>query len=458
MTVRPRVGIRTRAGIRGRVTAVAVAIVAVTVIVTAVAVALMVYFSLRAGVDASLTARAASVAEQISAGSLPRVIPGPPEDTSLVEVLGPDGAIVAATDEIIGEKAFLAPPTTSSARVSTTTSSPLDNAIYRVRAQQVSLPQGDGWILVASSLEPARSATETVVLALAVTLPVVLAVAGVVVWRSVGKALAPIHRMTQRAAAIGAHDLSARIVVPETHDEVGDLAVALNAMLDRLEDSAERLAQFTDDASHELRGPLASMRAEVDVTLAHPEAIDAALALRAVSAQIDRISQLAEDLLVLARSAAPPSQALVDLDDLVRAEAHRLRAAGVASVSVRLEDAARVHGSARDLARVLRNLGDNAARYATTAVDLRVTSDVDAVVTVRDDGPGVPAADRERIFDRFVRLEPSRSADEGGFGLGLSIARRVTEAHGGTLTAGRRADGLPGAQFELRLPLATLGS
>lgn len=445
--------LRARVGIRRRIVTAAVTIVAGTVLVCGAAVILIVYLVLLGGQDAALEARASGVAAQVAAGPLSPVIPGSVDDASLVQVIGPDGAIVASTANITGEKVVAALPSDRAVQVTTVPTIPLDDATYRVRAQPVRLPGGNGWVLVAVSLAPLQSATTSVAVALALILPILLTVAALVVWRSVGRALNPIRHMTHRAAAIEADDLSARIPVPETRDEVAELARTLNAMLGRMEESAQRLAQFTDDASHELRGPLASMRAEVDVALAHPDVRNAAEVLRAVGAEIDRVAQLAEDLLVLARSSAPPPGRLVDLDELVRQEARHLRATTSGDVTLHLDAAARVRGSERDLARVLRNLGENAARHAKSAVELRVFTTTDAVVTVSDDGNGVAPTDRDRIFDRFARLDAERP--DGGFGLGLAIARSIAQSHGGTLTVSDRRDGGPGAMFELHLPLTS---
>jgi len=146
----------------------------------------------------------------------------------------------------------------------------------------------------------------------------------------------------------------------------------------------------------------------------------------------------------------------VDLDDLVLDEVRRLRALGGHDIPAQVE-AARVDGSARDLARLIRNLADNAFEHATASVAFELnTVDGMAELVVTDDGPGIPAGQRETIFERFARLESSRPRNEthGGFGLGLAIARQIALSHRGTLTTHERTDGSTGAQFLLRLPLS----
>jgi signal transduction histidine kinase len=234
----------------------------------------------------------------------------------------------------------------------------------------------------------------------------------------------------------------------------------MNEMLKRLEDAATRQRQFVADASHELRSPLAALRAQVDVALAHPEDSASTRALESVQGQVDRMSVLVDDLLFLARSAegaALRHRELVDLDDLVLAEIHRLRELGGPAVELAGVHAARVEGSERDLARLLRNLGDNAREHARSLVSLRLTTnEKTAELTVTDDGDGIRPEDRERVFERFIRLDDARSrtARGGGAGVGLSIVKQIVRDHGGTITIVERPDGRAGAVFLVRLPLA----
>jgi signal transduction histidine kinase len=225
-------------------------------------------------------------------------------------------------------------------------------------------------------------------------------------------------------------------------------------MLERLADAAEAQRRFVADASHELRSPLATIRAAHEVADVYPETADWTTLHADVLAEVQRLERLVDDLLFLARSDehGPRSQPEdVDLDDLVTAEAGRLGRTTGLEVVVH-QQPVRVVGDRHQLARVLRNLTDNAVRHATTRIELWVDRrGSDAVIDVLDDGPGIPPADRERVFERFVRLDPSRQRAAGGAGLGLAIAREIAGSHGGELSALDRTEG---AHLQLRLPLS----
>jgi signal transduction histidine kinase len=231
----------------------------------------------------------------------------------------------------------------------------------------------------------------------------------------------------------------------------------MNAMLDRIEDGTRRQRRFVADASHELRSPLARIRAEIEVDLEHPDGADPAGTSRSVLAETIGMQHLVDDLLALARSdagaAAPARRTPVDLDDVVDRQARRLRADGRVAVDSTGVGAARVLGDAEQLARAVGNVVDNAVRHARTAVALTVaTSGDDAVVAVTDDGPGIPPERCDEVFERFTRLDGARAAGGGGTGLGLAIARDVVVAHGGTITVD--PDHQPGARFVITLPRA----
>jgi signal transduction histidine kinase len=253
---------------------------------------------------------------------------------------------------------------------------------------------------------------------------------------------------------VRAGDLGRRVRVPDSGDEITELAVTMNEMLARLDRSVRRQSQFTADAAHELRTPLASMRTQLEVQLAHPDRLDWRRSCENAVLDVTRMEVLAADLLLLSKLDAdqPAGSEPVALADLVTAHvAARVRH----DVEVRTEIEAMpvVRGHAGRLERVLRNLVDNAERHAKSRVTITLTaSGGESVLTVEDDGPGIPAEQRERVFDRFVRLDEDRAReDDGGSGLGLAIAAEIARTHGGSL---RLADGTSGARLELRLPLA----
>ncbi|MGX1548991.1 sensor histidine kinase [Streptomyces adustus] len=300
-----------------------------------------------------------------------------------------------------------------------------------------------------ASLAARESAVRSAAVAMLAGLPLVLLVVGGVTWLVTRRALAPVEGIRREMAAITAsEDLSRRVPEPASHDEVARLARTTNETLTALEAAVDRQRRFVADASHELRSPIASLRTQLEVGSAHPQLLDVPGAVK----DTERLQHLAADLLLLARLDAGerPGQGRVDLGELVREELGR-RPADRTPVSLHADEELQVAGSRGQLTRVIGNLLDNAQRHARAEVVVRVTARGDRIVlTVADDGSGVPAAERERIFERFVRLDDARARDDGGAGLGLAIARDVARRHGGTLTATESPSG--GALFELSLP------
>ncbi|MFE2277475.1 ATP-binding protein [Streptomyces sp. NPDC059454] len=322
-----------------------------------------------------------------------------------------------------------------------------DTEDYRFAAVEVETPDhGRLTVHAGAPLAAEHSAVRTALTVMLIGFPLLLVVVAAVTWLVTGRALRPVEGIRGEMAAITAsEDLARRVPEPATHDEIARLARTTNETLAALEASVERQRRFVADASHELRSPIASLRTQLEVAAAHPELLD----LDGAVEDTVRLQHLAADLLLLARLDAGerPADARVDLSALAREEA-----AGRTGVTVDAEPA-EVTGSRGQLARVLANLLDNGRRHARERVTVTVRREGDwAVLGVADDGEGVAEADRERIFQRFVRLDAARSRDDGGAGLGLAIARDVAVRHGGTLTAGAAPAG--GALFELRLPLA----
>jgi signal transduction histidine kinase len=288
---------------------------------------------------------------------------------------------------------------------------------------------------------------------LLIACPLVLVLGVVSSWLLVGRSLRPVEAMRVQVAEISTQALDQRVPQPAGDDELGRLARTLNAMLDRLEQASDRQRRFVSDASHELRTPLTGIRAALEVAAAHPERAHWPRLTAAVLDESRRMERLIDHLLLLARSdegAAGGVRVPVDLAAVVAAQAERPLPPG-RTLALDATAPALVEGNADQLGRLVGNLLDNGLRWADrhVAVHLRA-HDGQAELTVSDDGPGIPAADRERVFERFVRLEEDRSRRTGGFGLGLSIAREIARAHGGTVEV---ADDGPGATLVVRLPL-----
>ena len=421
----------------------------------AVGMVLILRASLTQTVRDSAQQRASDVATAVGAEGAARdaIVAGNLSERSVVQVLDSQGAVLVSSPEIDGEPALTAArPAPGIVQVSTQRVPVADQESFVVVSRGVRTPTGDAIVVVAQSLGTVDASVTTVERLLVFGFPVVLLVVAGSVYYVVGKTLRPVEEIRRRVAAIGATDLDMRVPVPAADDEVGRLALTMNSMLDRLQDSQATQRRFVADASHELRSPLAAIRATVEVGLEHPGSQPWDDAAPEVLAETDRLSRLVDDLLLLARSdeiESPQDHHDVDLDDIMMIEAHRLARLGHIDVSVDVAPA-RVAGDRQQLERLVRNLCDNAVRYATSSVALSVGIDgAWAVLVVQDDGPGVPVGDRDRVFDRFVRLDPARDRLSGGAGLGLAIVSEVARAHGGTAAVENSASG---ARFVVRLP------
>ena len=315
-------------------------------------------------------------------------------------------------------------------------------------------PQGAVFarIFVASSLDNAVRGVDTLKRSLYLATPILIAMVAWMAWVVVGRAFRPVAAIREEVTTISSTTIDRRVPVPDTDDEVARLATTMNAMLDRLESAQLRQREFVSDASHELRSPLASMRAELEVAIAHPDRAEWLEVAARMVVERDRLERLVDDLLQLARldEGAALRRATVDLDDIVLSESLHARPKPVMTSAV---SAGRVIGDHTALEQLVRNLLDNAARFATTKVSVELTqieTSGEVVLRVDDDGPGVPVEERTRIFERFARSDAGRGRGIGGAGLGLALVERVTRAHHGSV----RCDTSPlgGARFEVRLP------
>lgn len=346
---------------------------------------------------------------------------------------------------------------------------PADGQVRQVPAGRVPLLDDDPYVVVVAgvasggelyrvvvgtAITAQRESVRTALSLLVVAMPLLLLLVGVATWLLVGRALAPVERIRAQVAQMGGSSQRHDIPVPPTGDEIARLAVTMNEMLARLAEGRRVQRRFVADASHELRSPLATLAASVDVASADPSGRSWRELSPLLADEVARMGRLVQDLLLLAR-VDEHSMALrlrdVDLDDLVDEQARRSRAHPALTVVSEVRPV-RVVGDPERLGQVLTNLTDNAILHARSSVRLSLQEEDDggALVVVEDDGPGVPVADRERVFERFVRLDDSRERSRGGSGLGLAIVREVVHAHGGSVRLLEATGG--GCRVELRLP------
>ncbi|MDR3068616.1 MAG: HAMP domain-containing histidine kinase [Cellulomonas sp.] len=277
--------------------------------------------------------------------------------------------------------------------------------------------------------------------------PVLVGAFVLVSWYLLGAALAPVEQLRAAAADIARTGGPGALPVPSRRtDELAALARTLNEMLDRLEAAASRQRRFVADAAHELRSPLAALRIQVEVASAHPATTSVPELADDLHGEVLRLQRLVDDLLVLAKvGARPVSTGPVNLAALADEVAAQVTAD---RVQITVTGAGTAAGQADDLTRVLRNLVDNAVCHAACAVDVHVAP---GRVDVDDDGPGIAADDRERVFERFVRLDDARQRDQGGSGLGLPIARELARETGGDVTLSASPTG--GLRSTVHLPV-----
>jgi signal transduction histidine kinase len=397
--------------------------------------------------------RAAELAALAGRGPLPAELPAVDAGRlTLLQVIDLNGRVVAASAQLRG-----VPALTSPTRRRREVRDELDNlgdGPWLLEPTPATLGGRPAVVIVITSLTDYERSAELLRGSLLVSLPILILIVAGVVWLVVGRALRPVEAMRSEVEHITSERLDRRVPAPGAGDEIGKLAKTLNDMLDRLEESSSVQRRFVADASHELRTPIANIRVAMEVASAHPELANWVAVADDVLAQDARMERMTDDLLLLARTgeiAVPLRLGPVNLAELVTAQLsreipgdRRLVTSDVADVTIT--------GDREQLARMLSNLIDNALRHARRQVTIGVAAGASSVeIKVSDDGSGIDRADRDVVFDPFVRLDQHRDRHQGGAGLGLAIVRQVVLAHHGTI---RITDNDPGAVFVVRLPLS----
>ncbi|WP_396447987.1 sensor histidine kinase [Actinomadura sp.] len=375
-------------------------------------------------------------------------------EAPLVQVVNQDGQVLAASKDAVGLPPLVQEELQQRLVLIDEQECPdfLDECVWVFGLRVRESPWGAGVVIVAAAPLPTLLSAWLLPLTIAAVLSALLALITWWTWRTVGRTLDPVVRLRRELAEVGAQGLDRRVSVPPTADEIQGLAETVNATLERLEEASNREHRFVSDASHDLRNPITALRTRLEVALDEPDGYPWKTMIRSALADVQRLNDIVADLLELSRLDARTPQPVerLDLAELARRELPLH--GGRVPIEARLEPGVTVTGNGVRLNRVLGNLLNNAERHARSQVAVTVRRDGgDAVLEVEDDGPGVPAEARERVFERFARLPESRALDPHGTGLGLPIAREIAEIHGGSL---RIADSPRGSRFVLRLPLS----
>lgn len=449
-------------GIRNQSTAAAVVVVACALLAGGILLLVLLQNALTVATDGVLRSKTTDVAAVLSSGDVAEAgqsIASAEGQGLLIQIVDGAGRVVQASD-----------PELMKIPMGSLRPDPGENAAKEVSALAGVTGDADGEfylmatgalsgtnqyvVLAARSIQVQADTVRTVALFLLLATPALLLIVAMAVRFLVGRSLRQVETIRAQVSDIDAGHLADRVDVPPTRDELAALAMTMNAMLGRIETADTRQRQFVSHASHELRSPLTTLRTGLEVSAQDPTHrtwLDMAPLL---AAETRRMGYLVEDLLTLSKAEDSGLQILradVDLDDVLAAELQRLRTTTGREVLSRVEPV-RVSGDTRRFSQILRNVLDNADRHATHTVRATLTSaDGTATLWVDNDGLPVPEAEREHIFERFIRLDESRSRDTGGSGLGLAIARSLLAAHGGTITAGEASDGF--CRFEIQLPL-----
>ncbi len=449
---------------RRRITAIAVVLAALVLVASAVLVVVVVQSELASNLDRSLEQRAEQIEASIESDADVGLVTSNAQDR-FTQVLDASGAVIGSTLNVAGAPALAELPS-GKQQARTVDDVPIEDDQYRVLIRRFDVDATTRYVVVGENVDDARDAVRALIATLAIVFPIAVALLGAAVWWLVGRTLRPVEEIRAQVDSIGSLGLDAldrRVPSPGTGDEVDRLAGTMNEMLARLESSSARQRGFVADVSHELRTPLTRLRTNLEVDRSDPNA-DLAATVDGALADTVEMQHLVNDLLFLARRDAGGTTdtdrwTLVDLDVVVGDETAAVRPTaaerpdGAVDVDMSRVSAAVVRGDAAQLTRLVRNLLTNAVRHATSRVTVTMRQTGELIeLAVDDDGAGIPEEDRERVFERFVRLDSARNARAGGTGLGLAIVGEVARHHRGTVRAEQAAGG--GARFIVTLPAA----
>ena len=450
--------VRLPGSVRNQTTVVAAGVVSVALILAAFGLVGLLRHRLIDAERVAARVRADDVVALARTGTLPNPLSFPGEDSGATQVLDAKGKVIAATENIEDDSPLstLRPDVGDHESVIMTGLPMEEDDRYLIVATTAVAGGKRVTVQAAASLESADDTLATLTRTLLWGVPALILLVAATTRLLVGLALRPVGAITDEVADITQADLHRRVPEPGSSDEIARLAITMNEMLARLEASSARQQRFVADASHEMRSPLASSRAVLEVAALHPGSVDNLLAAIGDSL-IDhqRLETLVADLLTLARldgSETRKRRVPTDLEALTRTVVDRRVEPDVTFActgpAIALVDGAQID-------RVLTNLLDNAARHRRSRTDVTVgRGDTTVDITVDDDGPGVPEPERNRVFEPFTRLDAARTADQGT-GLGLAIVAEIVGDLDGKV---RLVDSpLGGARFVVSLPSAVVG-
>ena len=435
--------------VRGRTTILVTLLFALTLVVSGLTLLTVLRRTMLDNIDTALALRAADLGVLVASGIAPRDITIPDDGTSFAQIILA-GDVIASSTNVRGQ-----PPVdtlTDSSQITVRQTSG-DDEVFRLVVTEQNSPAGPVTIAVGTTLVDMEQTARVATWTLTITGLALTTLAGAATWLVVRRALRPVDSMRAEVADITVSGLDRRVSQPTTDDEIRLLADTLNDMLVRLESGTRAQRDFVSAASHELRTPIAVIRHVLEVAQS-TNAPDWREIADSVLEEDIRMERLVDDLLLIARTDAGVSRSehwtAVDLDDIVFEEARRVPSP--IQIDVSRVSAGQVNGDVEQLRRVVRNLFDNALRHATQAIEVDLSSVGGRVsVAVDDDGPGVAPEDRTRIFERFVRLDESRTRSDGGTGLGLAIVTELVDSLGGDVHV-ESSERLGGARFVFTLP------
>ncbi len=443
--------------LRARLTLLATALFSAAVITGAVLLLVVQRSALTRVLDQSANKTANEIARLFNSGKEPTTLPPTSGGITAVQVVDVDNTVIAASPGADRQVSIVTPQQLEAVRDGDrpTVTSPTSNARLRIVGRKL----GERTVLVSTDVSRVDDSLRILTRAALIGSPLAVLLMALASYGVVALTLRPVAALRHGAADITAAGLAEqRLPVPGAQDEIHRLAVTLNAMLDRIDSATSRQRTFVGDAAHELRSPLASLRVQLEVAQRLGPSVDWPGLIDDVLVDVDRLDRLVADLLTLARldeSGALTHREPVALDQLVDEVARGYRQARVPVVAS--TQPVVTSGDSEALRRVAINLIDNAVRYATHEVLVSVApakrnGKPVVLLTVVDDGPGIPEAERERVFDRFYRVQESRSRRSGGTGLGLPIVRDIVRNHGGRVRIAAREDGKPGLRATVVLP------